>query len=84
MTREEKGVLMKRFMRLSLILFGAGLALVLYAVLFGPAKFERSINDKQIPVGEIQYDAPEGSPQKPWLESDKSIPSPNQAQPAGR
>lgn len=66
---------MKRFMRLSLILFGAGLALVLYAVLFGPSKFERSITDRKVPVGEIQYNQPDGSPQQPWLDRNKPQPA---------
>lgn len=39
----DKGVLMKRFMGLALILFGAGLALVLYAVLFGPREYKNSM-----------------------------------------
>lgn len=72
---------MKRFMTLSLILFGAGIALILYAVLFGPNKFERAARDTQVPVGEIQYDAAEESPQKPWLDSQKKN---NQVQPAER
>lgn len=70
---------MGRFMRLSLILFGAGLALVLYTLLFGPSKFERSVTDRKTPVGEIQYNSPDGSPQQPWLDSQKAKP-----QPAGR
>ena len=60
---------MKRFMRLSLILFGAGLALVVYALLFGPNKLSDAARDEKIPVGEVQYN----SPKTPGLE-----------QPAGR
>lgn len=71
---------MKRFMTLSLILFGVGIALVVYAVVFGPNKFSRAARDSQNPVGQIQYNTPDGSPQKPWLETHKN----DSAQPAGR
>lgn len=79
---------MKRFMRLSLLLFGVGIALVAYALIFGPNKFSDAAKDEKIPVGEIQYDTPDESPQQPWLESEKKTSNPTvpgpQTQPASR
>lgn len=73
---------MKRFMGLALVLFGAGLALVLYAVLFGPRDFKKSLTDKQVPVNQIQYNGySAGSPQQNTLDTKSGATMPAASQP---